>query len=157
MTDSYLQEITRRTAWQVLTAGASDELAADSGSRPGHSAFTSALLAGLEGQADQNVDGIITASEFARLCQTRGQPPEHGRPTRGQTPFFNYLAGSDQGDFVFIRHDTAIKIVPSTSRAGQLVETTKSLPLVMGLIAPPVCRGWVIRLVYLAFTNARCR
>ncbi|MCB0085425.1 MAG: caspase family protein [Caldilineaceae bacterium] len=49
LTDAYLQEITRRSAWQVLTAGASDELVDDSGDRPGHSAFTSALLAGLEG------------------------------------------------------------------------------------------------------------
>lgn len=135
MTDSYLQEITRRTAWQVLTAGASDELAADSGSRPGHSAFTSALLAGLEGQADQNGDGIITASELAGFVKPEVSRQSMGGRARGQTPFFNYLAGSDQGDFVFIRHDTVIKIAPPPGGAGPVVATTKSLPVMMGLLA----------------------
>lgn len=49
-------------ARQVLTAGASDELVTDDGSRPGHSAFTSVLLRGYEGGADDAVSVIITAS-----------------------------------------------------------------------------------------------
>lgn len=134
MTDRYLQEITRRSAWQVLTAGASDELAADSGNRPGHSAFTSALLAGLEGQADQNSDGIITASELAGYVKPEVSRQGTGPRAHQQTPFFNYLSGSEQGDFVFLRHDTEIKIAPSATTAKQLVEVTKSSPLLMALM-----------------------
>ncbi len=135
ITDAYLQEITRRSAWQVLTAGASDELAADSGDRPGHSAFTSALLAGLEGQADQNSDGIITASELAGFVKPAVSRQGIGPRAHRQTPFFNYLSGSEQGDFVFLRHDTEIKIAPSAGTAQRLVEATKSSPLLMALIA----------------------
>jgi branched-chain amino acid transport system substrate-binding protein len=104
--DAYIQSITKRRAWQVLTAGTSDELAADSGSRPGHSAFTIALLDALqEGRADHNQDGIITASDVATYIK-----PEVSRATTrfgstGQTPFFNYMAGSEQGDFVFVLPD----------------------------------------------------
>ncbi len=134
ITDRYLQEITRRSAWQVLTAGASDELAADSGNRPGHSAFTSALLAGLEGQADQNSDGIITASELAGFVKPEVSRQGMGARAGQQTPFFNYLSGSEQGDFVFLRHDTEIKIAPSGNTAERLVEATKSSPLLMALM-----------------------
>ena len=99
--DSYLRRITGKKAWQVLTAGDSDDLAADSGFRPGHSAFTGVLLEGLGGNADLNKDGLITAGELAAYIKplvTR-ETSLHGG--KGQTPFFNYLVGSDQGDFVF--------------------------------------------------------
>ena len=110
LSDVYLKRITEKKAWQVLTAGATDDLVADSGSRPQHSAFTSALLSGLEGLADQNSDGIFTASDLAAYIKpivTRESVEQGGR---GQTPFFNYLAGSEQGDFVFFRSDMEIRI-----------------------------------------------
>ena len=110
LTDVYLQQITERPAWQVLTAGSSDELAADSGSRPGHSAFTSALLAGLEGLADQNRDGIITASELASYVMPVVSRETATARGQGQTPFFSYLAGSGQGDFVFLPPQGALQI-----------------------------------------------
>src|SRR5687767_10086925 len=59
----YLEEITRRAARQVLTAGGADEQVADNGPN-GHSIFTWTLLQGLEGRADLNGDGVITASEL---------------------------------------------------------------------------------------------
>lgn len=126
LTDAYLQDITKRRAWQVLTAGATDQLVADSGRRPGHSAFTSALLSGLEGQADQNADGIITASELANYIK-----PEVSRETGrhggvSQHPFFSYLAGSGQGDFVFIRPDQPVHI--ATTKPGRR-PTSPVLPL----------------------------
>ena len=98
--DAYLKRVSDRVTWQILTAGDSDDLAADSGTRPGHSAFTSALLEGLEGGADQNEDGYITACELANYVT-----PEVTRQTSGgQSPFFRYLMGSEQGgDFVFVR------------------------------------------------------
>jgi hypothetical protein len=119
--DTYLQSVTKRRAWQVLTAGASDELAADSGSRPGHSAFTNALLEALqEGRADRNRDGIITAWDVAAYIK-----PEVSRATArygsaGQTPFFNYMAGSEQGDFVFI--------VPSEPALAPVIRISEGLP-----------------------------
>ncbi len=135
ITDAYLAEITRRSAWQVLTAGASDELAADSGSRPGHSAFTSSLLAGLEGHADQNNDGIITASELAGFVKPEVSRQRSGMRAKGQTPFFNYLAGSDQGDFVFLRHDTAIKVQPTGAIEQGLAQVVRTSPLLVALVA----------------------
>lgn len=48
LTPPYLRRITERKAWQIITAGDKDDKAADSGTRLGHSAFTSALLDGLE-------------------------------------------------------------------------------------------------------------
>lgn len=103
LTDAYIKHITERKAWQIMTAGAKDELAADSGTRPGHSAFTSVLLAGLEGFADHNNDQIITATDLANYIKPEviRQTTLHGGA--GQSPFFNYLAGSEQGDFVFVR------------------------------------------------------
>jgi formylglycine-generating enzyme len=111
ITNAYLREITQRPAWQVLTAGAEDQLAADSGSRPGHSAFTGAVLSGLEGGADQNADGIITASELAGFVRPEVIHETRARGGVGQTPYFNYLTGSGQGDFVFV--------LPARMESGQ--------------------------------------
>ncbi len=128
LTDVYLQRITEQNAWQILTAGASDELAADSGTRPGHSAFTSALLAGLEGQGDENEDGIITASELANFVKPEVTRDTFGTRSKGQTPFFNYLAGSGQGDFVFLRPDQEIKIQPASVVERELQPLLKTYP-----------------------------
>lgn len=57
--------------WQVLTASQDDGMVADSSSQPGHSAFTSAGLAGLAGEADCDQDGLITASELADYVRPR--------------------------------------------------------------------------------------
>jgi uncharacterized caspase-like protein len=47
----------------MLTAGGADQQVADNGPN-GHSVFTWTLLQGLEGRADLNGDGYITASEL---------------------------------------------------------------------------------------------
>lgn len=108
--DAYLTQITKRKARQIMTAGASDEVVADSGSRAGHSAFTGALLTGLEGAADHNDDGVITASDLAVFIKPIVVRETASATSEGQTPFFNYLRGSDQGDLVFLRPDTPIII-----------------------------------------------
>lgn len=102
VTDRFLTEITKRGAWQILTAGAEDQVVADSGKRPDHSAFTSALLDGLAGAADHDRDGIITATSLANyvIPTVTRETAIAGRP--GQKPVFSYLAGSEQGDFVFL-------------------------------------------------------
>ena len=101
MDDVYLARITQRRAWQVLTASDGDELAADSSTQPGHSAFTSALLAGLAGAADHDHDGLITATDLASYVRPRVVRESAAIGWKSQMPFFNYLLGSDLGDFVF--------------------------------------------------------
>jgi tetratricopeptide (TPR) repeat protein len=97
---SYLQQITRRVARQMLTAGGADEQVADNGPN-GHSIFTWTLMQGLEGKGDLNGDGFITASELAAYTG-----PIVSSLSR-QTPAFGALAGSEGGEFVFqLSHET---------------------------------------------------
>ncbi|HLK91427.1 MAG TPA: polysaccharide deacetylase family protein [Polyangia bacterium] len=91
----YLMEITRRQAREVLTAGGGDEQVADNGPG-GHSIFTWTLLQGLEGKADLDGDGAITATELAAYVA-----PGVSSLSR-QTPAFGHLAGDEGGDLVFV-------------------------------------------------------
>jgi len=93
-TDNYLREISRRTSRQMLTAGGANEQVADNGPN-GHSVFTWTLLQGLEGRADLNGDGFITASELAAYVG-----PSVSALSK-QTPAFGSLPGSEGGEFVF--------------------------------------------------------
>lgn len=95
----YVQEITRRRARQMLTAGGADQQVADNGPN-GHSIFTWTVLQGLEGRADLNNDGFITAAELFTYAG-----PLVSSLSR-QTPAFGNLAGSEGGEFVFqVRHE----------------------------------------------------
>ena len=102
ITGTYIDQITQRSAWQILTAGSSDELASDGGLRSGHSAFTGVLLQGLGGDADTDKDGLITASELAHFIKPRVSMETSRGGREGQTPFFGYMTGSGQGEFVFV-------------------------------------------------------
>jgi tetratricopeptide (TPR) repeat protein len=95
----YLQEMTRRSTRQVLTAGGADEQVADQGPN-GHSIFTWTLLQGLEGRADLNSDGYVTASELAAYVG-----PTVSSLSR-QTPAFGSMVGSEGGEFILqMNHD----------------------------------------------------
>src|SRR5262245_13625948 len=91
---NYLEEITRRTARQILTAGGADQQVADNGPG-GHSIFTWTLLQGLQGLADTDGNGAITASELGAYISPIVSSVSH------QTPAFGNLAGSEGGEFVF--------------------------------------------------------
>ena len=91
---SYLEEITRRAARQILTAGGADQQVADDGPN-GHSVFTWALLQGLQGEADLDGNGVITASELGAYVS-----PIVAKFAR-QTPAVGNLVGSEGGEFVF--------------------------------------------------------
>ena len=91
---SYLDEITRRTARQILTAGGANQQVADDGPN-GHSVFTWALLQGLQGQADLDGNGVITASELGAYVS-----PIVAK-FANQTPAVGNLVGSEGGEFVF--------------------------------------------------------
>lgn len=91
---SYLEEVTRRAARQILTAGGAEQLVADDGPG-GHSVFTWALLQGLNGPADLDGNGVITASELGAYIS-----PIVSSFAR-QTPAVGNLVGSEGGEFIF--------------------------------------------------------
>jgi peptidoglycan/xylan/chitin deacetylase (PgdA/CDA1 family)/uncharacterized caspase-like protein len=95
--NNYLREMSRRTARQMLTAGGANEEVADNGPN-GHSVFTWTLLQGLEGRADLNSDGFITAAELAAYVGPGVSALSH------QTPAFGNLPGSEGGEFIFELH-----------------------------------------------------
>lgn len=90
----YLQEITRRQTREMITAGGADQQVADNGPG-GHSIFTWTLLQGLQGNADMNVDGYITAAELFSYAAPIISS------VSAQTPAFGNLVGSEGGEFVF--------------------------------------------------------
>ncbi|HWC97749.1 MAG TPA: polysaccharide deacetylase family protein [Candidatus Sulfopaludibacter sp.] len=91
---TYLEEVTRRQSRQILTAGGADEQVADDGPT-GHSVFTWALLQGLQGQADLDGNGVITASELGAYVS-----PIVSSFAK-QTPTVGNLVGSEGGEFLF--------------------------------------------------------
>jgi uncharacterized caspase-like protein/peptidoglycan/xylan/chitin deacetylase (PgdA/CDA1 family) len=91
---NFLRDNARRIGRQMLTAGGSDQLVADGGPN-GHSVFTWTLLQALNGKADLNGDGMITATELAAYVAPAVATVSH------QTPAFGSLPGSEGGDFVF--------------------------------------------------------
>jgi peptidoglycan/xylan/chitin deacetylase (PgdA/CDA1 family)/uncharacterized caspase-like protein len=96
-TPAYVQDLSRRTARQLLTAGGAGQQVADGGPN-GHSVFTWTLLQALEGSGDLNGDGYITASELAAYAV-----PIVASISQ-QTPAFGNIPGSEGGDFVFDRN-----------------------------------------------------
>jgi peptidoglycan/xylan/chitin deacetylase (PgdA/CDA1 family)/tetratricopeptide (TPR) repeat protein len=97
---NYLQEISKREARQMFTAGGADQEVADTGPN-GHSVFTWTLLQALDGRADLNGDGVITATELAAYAAPAVSALSH------QTPAFGSLSGSEGGDFIFeLKHES---------------------------------------------------
>jgi tetratricopeptide (TPR) repeat protein len=90
----YIREVSKRTARQMLTAGGANEEVADNGPN-GHSVFTWTLMQGLEGRADLNSDGYISAAELASYVAPGVSALSH------QTPAFGNLPGSEGGEFIF--------------------------------------------------------
>lgn len=90
---SYLQEITKEEACQVLTAGSKDQEVLDGGPR-GHSVFTGRFIEVLE-----NTDDFITATEISAIVKEKVFSDAR---TRGhtQTPKYGELFGL--GDYVFV-------------------------------------------------------
>jgi tetratricopeptide (TPR) repeat protein len=105
---NYLQDITRRGARQMFTAGGADQQVADNGPN-GHSVFTWTLLQALDGRADLNGDGVITATELAAYVAPAVSALSH------QTPAFGNLVGSEGGDFIFdLKHESEFLNAEST-------------------------------------------
>ncbi len=118
---NYLQEIARREARQMFTAGGADQQVADNGPN-GHSVFTWTLLQGLDGRADLNGDGVITATELAAYVAPAVSALSQ------QTPAFGNLAGSEGGDFIFeLRHDSEFLNADSTQLGDDAIRVNAEL------------------------------
>ena len=90
----YLEEVTRRPARQIITAGGKNQQVADGGPR-GHSVFTGYLLEALEDSlGDLNGDGYITFSELNAYLVPRAT-------STLQTPAVGYLPAHGLGEFTF--------------------------------------------------------
>jgi peptidoglycan/xylan/chitin deacetylase (PgdA/CDA1 family)/TolA-binding protein len=99
-TMNYMQQIASRDARQMFTAGEADQQVVDGGPN-GHSIFTWTLLQALDGRADLNGDGVITATELAAYVSPSVAALSH------QTPVFGNLVGSEGGDFIFdLKHQS---------------------------------------------------
>jgi len=92
--NAFLRDNARRIGRQMLTAGGADQMVADGGPG-GHSVFTWTLLQALNGKADLNGDGLITATELAAYVAPAVSSVSQ------QTPAFGSLPGSEGGEFVF--------------------------------------------------------
>lgn len=131
----YLEEITRRAARQVLTAGGADEQVADNGPN-GHSIFTWTLLQGLEGRADLNGDGFITASELGAYVG-----PAVSSLSR-QTPAFGSLVGSEGGELVLeLEHESEDLSDQSSQLDAQAIRLNAELEQVRKAIAEKAARN----------------
>ena len=123
---NYLNEISRRQARQMFTAGGADQQVADNGPN-GHSVFTWTLLQGLDGRADLNGDGVITASELAAYVAPAVSALSH------QTPAFGNLPGTEGGDFIFNpRHETEFLNGDSAQLDDEAIKVNAELETLRG-------------------------
>jgi peptidoglycan/xylan/chitin deacetylase (PgdA/CDA1 family)/tetratricopeptide (TPR) repeat protein len=138
-TGNYIREMSRRSARQMLTAGGADEEVADNGPN-GHSVFTWTLLQGLEGRADLNSDGFITAAELAAYVGPGVSALSH------QTPAFGNLPGSEGGEFIFELHpETEFLSEVSTQLDQEAIQINAELDRVRKEIAAKTARNEQLR------------
>jgi len=88
----YINKMMQTRSIQILTAGSRSEQAIEA---QGHGLFTDHLLAALNGAADINSDGHITATEIYATVRPSITKQSHSR----QTPQFGYIEGN--GDIIF--------------------------------------------------------
>ncbi len=137
--ENYLKEIARRSARQMLTAGGADQQVADNGPN-GHSVFTWTLLQGLEGRADLNGDGYITASELGAYVG-----PSVSSLSQ-QTPAFGSLPGSEGGEFVFeLKHENEFLSEMSAQLDEEAIRLNSELDRIRREIAEKNTRNQKLR------------
>jgi peptidoglycan/xylan/chitin deacetylase (PgdA/CDA1 family)/uncharacterized caspase-like protein len=137
--NNYLREMTRRTARQMLTAGGANEEVADNGPN-GHSVFTWTVLQGLEGRADLNSDGFISASELAAYVGPGVSALSH------QTPAFGNLPGSEGGEFIFELHpETEFLSGQSTQLDQEAIQINVELDRIRKEVAAKTARNQQLR------------
>lgn len=136
---NYLREMSRRTARQMLTAGGANEEVADNGPN-GHSVFTWTVLQGLEGRADLNSDGFISAAELAAYVGPGVSALSH------QTPAFGNLPGSEGGEFIFELHpETEFLTERSTQLDHEAIQLNAELDRIRKEVAAKAARNEQLR------------
>jgi hypothetical protein len=88
-TSDYVQQVTSYRAIQMITAGQEGEVAAERG---GRGVFTTYWLRAIEGEADFDGDGFVTANEIGAYVPGEVSNSTHQR----QTPLFGTLEGRGQ-------------------------------------------------------------
>jgi peptidoglycan/xylan/chitin deacetylase (PgdA/CDA1 family)/TolA-binding protein len=137
---NYIREVSRRTSRQMLTAGGANEEVADNGPN-GHSVFTWTVLQGLEGRADLNSDGYITAAELASYVAPSVSALSH------QTPAFGSLPGSEGGEFIFELHpETEFLSDLSTQLDQEAIQINAELDRIRKEVADKTARNETLRL-----------
>ncbi len=89
----YLDKVTRLRSVQMITAGGKGEQVIEKG---GHGLFTQYLLRALDGEADMDADGVVTATELGGFLRPRVSMASDNR----QTPQYGRLDG--EGEVVFL-------------------------------------------------------
>lgn len=112
-TEAYVAKMKSLPVTQIITAGGRNETATEAG---GSGLFTERFLSGLEGVADQNLDGIITGFELGAYLRKDVSLRSEGR----QTPQFGAIRG--EGDFVFVRNDFSREQVDEMRRKRNLLQ-----------------------------------
>ncbi len=113
---NYINQITGRKARQILTAGGADQQVSDGGPN-GHSIFTWTFLQALDGLADTDNNGYVTASEIGTYVS-----PVVASYAE-QTPTFGNLLGSEGGDFVFkVQANAVAEINEKMNAESQRIE-----------------------------------
>lgn len=126
----FLRENAKRIGREMLTAGGADQMVADGGP-DGHSIFTWTLLQGLDGKADLNGDGMITATELAAYVAPAVSSVSL------QTPAFGSLPGSEGGDFVFELPPETEFISSDTSQlSGDAIALNSKLEAAQPAVSP---------------------
>jgi hypothetical protein len=92
-TSGYLSKVTQMRAVQILAAGSEGEQAVEVG---GQGLFTTYLLRALQGEADLDGDGAVTAREIANYVRPQVTVASDAR----QTPQFGTIEGA--GEVVFL-------------------------------------------------------
>jgi len=90
--EGYLDQMTSRRAVQMITAGREDELAIEVN---GRGIFTDSFLRAIDGEADANGDGWVTASEVGAFVPEQVASITNAK----QTPMYGTLEG--RGEVVF--------------------------------------------------------
>lgn len=112
--EGYLKKVTALPAVQMVTAGGKGEQVLEV---EGHGLFTEYFLKGIEGQADADDDGVVTASELGAYLR----PSVSKASEQKQTPLFGSMDG--EGEFIFILPDkgnkTAAKVEPEEQKRQQ--------------------------------------
>jgi peptidoglycan/xylan/chitin deacetylase (PgdA/CDA1 family)/uncharacterized caspase-like protein len=133
--NNYIREVSKRVARQMLTAGGANEEVSDNGPN-GHSVFTWTILQGLEGRADLNSDGYITAAELASYVGPSVSGLSH------QTPAFGNLPGSEGGEFIFdLRSETEALSDLSTQLDQEAIRLNAELDRIHKEVAAKTARN----------------